>query len=632
MAARVDNDKTRDLDSKPFMAPGPTLGYDHRTVLGCWSLALAAFAVTCLFWSKIVAGSFWSFDYTTATSAEFWDLSRFVTTGVTIFEYPAQIHVLGLLMGIMAVGPVLISQLLSFRYCVPFILAVLFLADLPGFAVCLLISCFGAACRPLRFRSRFTAIALCTAPQLLYWGYFGTTKIGDPIRWGFSYTPWISAWIIAMAVAGLVLGIGHYTRYRPGLLLVCILLVLSTAVVVFNVEIGFDELDYQLYVAKNNPEQVDEFHEHSITKALDETITDPAFRKYLAGFFYPTEPIPLREELKKEIQVQLTLDRWPSWFAVPEYLQYQAKRQWLLQHYDLFIARRPKSSRMPIALYYKALLSEYRPDIAKLALNETLSFYSDYPHRETLPTWYRLYDEFGDSPESLEARYRISLYLAGQGEFEKADQLLQQAQTNLAAQLEKINELRKKPRKDTFFSMFSPPADTVMADFKLAELQTKLNQLHSLISLENRTGTVASAKRLAAFIALNHHDADYAGALEQLLEQMGEKDPLRDNILLAKAKLIPDEQLRAEKLTQLHQKFQDTDAGMQALYELARLKMELWRRQDDSDAEQKKQKKKYLADAKATLTDFISKYPEGIFAAQAAKNLDSLPKLTTPSP
>ena len=49
---------------------------------------------------------------------------------------------------------------------------------------------------------------------------------------------------------------------------------LVAAVVMFEMKIGFDELDYQLYVAKNDPEQVEEFHEHSITEALDET--DPA--------------------------------------------------------------------------------------------------------------------------------------------------------------------------------------------------------------------------------------------------------------------------------------------------------------------------------------------------------------------
>ncbi|GAH70842.1 unnamed protein product, partial [marine sediment metagenome] len=51
----------------------------------------------------------------------------------------------------------------------------------------------------------------------------------------------------------------------------------------FEVTIGFDELDYQLYVAKNNPELVSEFHDHSITEALDKTTRDPIKRKYLEG-------------------------------------------------------------------------------------------------------------------------------------------------------------------------------------------------------------------------------------------------------------------------------------------------------------------------------------------------------------
>ncbi|GAI89250.1 unnamed protein product, partial [marine sediment metagenome] len=72
-----------------------------------------------------------------------------------------------------------------------------------------------------------------------------------------------------MTIAGFVLGIGHYTRYRPGLVWIFTTITLVLAVGVFEVTIGFDELDYQLYVAKNNPERISEFHDHSITEALD---------------------------------------------------------------------------------------------------------------------------------------------------------------------------------------------------------------------------------------------------------------------------------------------------------------------------------------------------------------------------
>ena len=611
-------EKTPKVASKSFMTVGPTLHYSHSNVLRCWLLAVAAFSVSCLFWSKIVTGLFWSFNLRTITSLEFWHLGRWVVTGVSIFEYPWQILVLGLLMGILAIVPVLTSQLNSFSYSWPFILAVVFLANLPGFAVFLLVSCVAAACRPLRFRSRFIAIALCTAPQLLYWGYFGGAVGVEPIKLGFSFTPWICAWLVGLAIAGLVLGVGHFTRYRPGLVWIFTSVVLLTAFGLFEVKIGFAELDYQLYVAENNPERTSEFHDHSITEALDETITNPAVRKYLARFFYPTEPIPLRAELKKEIQIKLSPGHWPSWFIVPAELNYQAKKQWLFEQYDLFISRRSRSSRTPIALYYKALLSEYNPDYNILGQKEVLHFYSDYPHRETLPIWYKLYDEFGQSGEALEARWRIAMHLAGQGRFEQADELIAEAQDMVAERLKLLK--KEQMQSETFFGPFRPPADSAMTVFKLTELQRKLNQLHNLISLENRTDKAASVGRLAKFVMLNPHSPRFGRELDELLEQTGDNDPLRDNILLAQIKLVADEQLRAEKLSELHAKFWETDGGMLALYELGRLKMGSY--QGELNLEQKK---KYLADARATLTSFINLYPNSFCAEQAKKNLDDLP-------
>ena len=523
-------------------------------------------------------------------------------------------------MGILAIVPVLISQLMSFRYSIAFILLVVFLANLPGFAISLLVSCIAVACRPFRFRSRFIAIGLCMALPLFYWSFFGGASEVEPIKWGFSFTPWICAWLIGLAMAGMVLGIGHFTRYRPGLVWIFTSVVLLLAVVTFEIKIGFDELDYQLYIAKNNPEQIIEFHDHSITNPLDETITNPAVKRYLEDFFYPTEPIPLREELKREIQVQLSYDRWPSWFILPKELNYQAKRQWLFQQYDTFISRRFKSHRMPIALYYKALLSEYSPDIKVFEQKEELHFYNNYPHERSRSIWYRLYSEFGQSPESVEARWRIAMDWAGQGKFEQADRLLQQGQ-DMIIELMKTSDT-EQARFEVFFMSFCSPADSVMTTFKLTELQRRLNYLRNLISSENRTDNALSAKRLAKFVMLDTHSRQFAYKLEELLAEMGKDDPLRDNILLAQTKLIADEQLRAEELSKLHKRMQNTDGGMQALYELGLLKKSLWLQQDDSSSEQKK---KYLTETRTNLKSFVTLYPDSIFAEQAKKNLENLP-------
>jgi hypothetical protein len=614
-------EKTPISVSKSFMAAGPTLHYSHKNVQICWLLAVVAFGISCLFWSKIATGSFWSFDVKTITHIQSWRLDTSITTGVSIFEHPWQILVLGLLMGIMASVPVLISQLMSFRYSVMFILEVFYFANLPGFAICLLISCIAVACRPLRFRSRFIAIALCTAPQLLYWGFFGGTKSVEPIEWGFSFTPWICAWLDALVIAGFVLGIGHYTRYRPGLTWIFTTLTLVIAVVVFEVTIGFDELDYQLYVAKNNPEQEPKFQDHSITEALDATIKDPATRKYLEESFYPADPIARRAELKREIQEQLRYDFWPGWFIVPEELQYREKKEWLLKQYDFFIKQRPNSKRMPIALYFKAMLNEYSPDTRTLGRREVLHFYSDYPHEKNRQIWWELYRNFPDSPESIEARWRIAKHRAGQSTFDEAERLLAEAKTMLAAELSKRLQAEQTP-SGKLFGLFRPPADSVMTVPKLIELQRRINELQVLISSENRTDEPGSIDRLAQFVKLNPHAPEYAQYLDGLLEQTKDGDPLRDNILLAQATLIADEQLQAEKLSQIYKEYSQTDGGIMALYELGLLKISMWRRQSESNAELKK---KYLEQARETLTSFINLYPNHFCADQVKNNLAGLP-------
>jgi hypothetical protein len=615
-----ETEKTPIVVSKSFMTFGPTLHYSHKNVQRCWLLAIIVYGISCLFWAKIATGTFWSFEIETVPTSEFWRLDRSLVTVVSIFEYPWQIVVLGLLMGILAITPVLISQLMSFEYSLPFILEVVFLANLPGFAICLLISCFAVASRPLRFRSRFIAVVLCAAPQLIYWGYFGRARGVEPIEWGFSFAPWICAWLESLIIAGFVLGIGHFTRYKPGLVWIFTFLTLVVAIVVFEVAIGFDELDYQLYVAKNNPENVSEFHDHSITEALNETTQDPAIQKYLQSFFYPTEQAALRAELKREIQLQLSYDRWPTWFKVPEYLEYQEKKEWLLEQYDIFIKNRPNSHRMPIALYFKAILSEYSPDIRVLGEEEILHFYSDYPHERSAETWFKLYRDFGDSPESFEARWRLAKLWAGRGIFEQADELLAETQSLVAEQLE-ILKAKQRP-DESLFGLFQHPLDTVMTIPRLSELQRRLDQLRTLIGPENRNTRPDSAELLAQFVALNQHTLNYPQQLERLFQQTKDGAPIRDNILLAQAKLIDNEQIRAEKLTELHQEYQDTDGGIQALYELGLLKISFWRQQDESEPQLKK---KCLDEAKAILTSFISLYPDSVYVEQVKRNLDGLP-------
>jgi len=604
---------------KSFMTIGPTLHYRHANVRRCWALAAIVFIGVCLFWSKVLTGTALALSFGDIAGSDSWQLGRFIVSPLSIYEYPWQILVLGLLMGILAVGPVLVSQLLSFRYSLPLILGVVFIAKLPLFGVFLLVSCAAVASRPLRFRSRFIAIALCMAPQLVYWALFGGAQSVDPIRLGLSFSPWICAWLTALAVTGIVIGIGHFTRYRPGLIWAVIALVLGLAVWEFQRKISFAELDYQLYVAGNNPEEIIQFHDHDMTEAIDRSIQNPATRSFLTGFFYPTEPILLREELKKEIQVQLSYDQWPTWFDVPEEVNYQAKRKQLLDSCALFIKKRPKSKRMPTALYYMAILNEYTPDVPGFGRTEVLSFYSDYPHRKTLPIWQKLLNEFPQSPEALEARWRIAMLLAGRQRFEKAAELCELTEGMIVKRLGLLDEAQTVT--GAFSTAFAAPAETAITPFKLKDLQRKVQKLRALVNGQNHTESEASKSNLAEFALLNPYSMDYPQRLDRLIAATDKKSPLRDNVRLAKIMLIGDAQLKTAQLKELGDKLPNTDGGTQALYELGLLKVALWK---DPQTEEG-QKETYLADARAILTNFIALYPKSIYSVHAQTMLDSLP-------
>jgi soluble lytic murein transglycosylase-like protein len=123
-------------------------------------------------------------------------------------------------------------------------------------------------------------------------------------------------------------------------------------------------------------------------------------------------------------------------------------------------------------------------------------------------------------------------------------------------------------------------------------------------------------ERLAVFVMLNPYSLDYESQLEALLKLSGEKDGLRDNILLAQAKLIADDQHRAQRLSELNRQYEKTDGGMQALYELTRLHIRLYQRE---------LKRENLVQARNMLTTFLTLYPDSFYSPQVNKNLGDLP-------
>lgn len=620
----IKNASVTSAPSKSFMTAGPTLHYSHTNVLWFWTLSVFVYVLTCLFWHSLFNNNL-LLDLTGLTDISLFKLGQFVVRPISIYEYPWQIVVLGTVMGIIATAPVLVSQLLSFRYSVAMVLAIIFIAKLHLFGGFVLVSCIAVACRPLRFRSRFISVALCMAPQLIYWAIWGSYSTVDPVQWGFSFAPWIYAWLTSLLMSGVVLGIGHFTRYKPGLVWVMSFLLLLIGFFIFQKQIGFAELDYQANVAGNNPEDCRQFQDHDLSGPISAVIEDSTLKSFLIGKFFPIEPILLREKLKEEIQRLIIYDLWPEWFSskMPDELRYQAKRRELISLYDAFMDKWHDSDRVAVALYFKAILSEYRPDIRYLGKSERLHFYSDYPFYDNLLIWQKLYEDFPQSPESFEARWRIAMHMAGKADFEKADELSQVTLSMIGDYLSARKASQVETAKaDSLFTAFHSPAQTVMTPFKLRDLEFRLKCLQQLMSEENRGTTDDSRRRLARFIILNPHAAEYALRLDELLKEMPDGDGLRDNVLLEKHMLIDDARQRMQVLAELSQTFSGTDAGIRALYELAMVKVQLWKDTQTTD----EIRGQLLQETREILQAFVETYPESLYAQQAQSMLQSLPQ------
>jgi hypothetical protein len=336
----------------------------------------------------------------------------------------------------------------------------------------------------------------------------------------------------------------------------------------------------------------------------------------------------LREKLKTDIQSQLVYGRWPLWIEkkLPATCDYQKKRVALLSQYDLFLEKWSRSKRVPVALYYKALLNETQPDIQLFGQTETLQFYNDYPYYENILIWQELYDRFPASPEAMEARWRIAMQEAGQAgqgrteKFEKAEELCDVAISLIAEELKKADAF-SRPSNAGFFSAFSRPAETAMTATKLRNLSFRLQKLRGLICRDNQGTTPESRQRLAEFVMLNPHRLDYDAKLTTLLAAMDTQDPLRDNALLAQAMNISDPVVRMQKLIEITARFPGSDSAVQSLYEIAVLKIGLWKNpQSTADA-----KKAALIEARAVLNKLAVDYPTALWAEKAKDLTATLP-------
>jgi hypothetical protein len=401
--------------------------------------------------------------------------------------------------------------------------------------------------------------------------------------------------------------------------------VFCAALFTFFYFISFAESDYQIYVVSNNPEETGDFHSKSVSSIIDKAASETMLDNDIYMMFsdrhdYNDNQQTGREKLLDELESMVNLNVWPLWFkehADNDFYDFKSKRNNRIDQLNYFIERHSGSKRMPIALYYKALLKEYQPDPVGLRQKEVLEYYNDYPRAEVFPDWVRLYRDYPQSPESLEARWRIATNLCRKGDFQTAKSICRET-TAIAQEL--LDDRRSESSNDS--AIFSPPPDTAITSRKLEKIIFRAKYLVEFLENNSVSENRSYKRQLAVYFSLNPYSSDYKEKLETLLERGPEDNPLADNIKLAIIMEQPDPSQRCGMLDAFISEHRSDDGIAQAMYELALCNVQLWR----ETLEESPQRIEYLIIAREILTTLTEQYPDSVFQIQARQLLNGLPQ------
>jgi len=609
---------------KRWFGDGATMAYSIRLRMGFWFVDLVLYSLLNMFYLRIQRGTYFSL----AEPFESGELIAELLNPLNIFQFPGQIFVTGLIMALLCTVPILISQLYSLLHSLPFFLAVFFLGHNPILCLCLFVSCALAGFEPLRFKSKFVAAVLCLLPEVLYWVlYSGKNPEENVLRWAVLYAPWALAFLISVAIFGLVLMIGHFLRYRPGVLMPIFALLLAGTVLLFHFKIGMDERAFQANVSRWNPKQIPQFHNRSIVPLLEEELAQRRKKSpYLTDELIMTQ---LRLEWRGAFLTSMPSD--PTTLANREVIKFYQAKVNAVDHIQSFIEKYPEDERVADALYYKALLFDLSVDLRALRSEDTLRFYYDIPtsHSEKADIWAEILERFADSDVAIEARWRLARLGAGRKpkkntetfKFNQALELLNQAKQRCEVLLQQREKQTTKPTSWTNWlgSVFRRAEPTLTSE-ELLSLQQRIGKLMMVIDKENRTGHLRHEERLAEFVGLDPHQLNYEERLKALLFDSPEPDPLIDNIELAKTLLIQDNNERIAKLTELITRFEDRDGGIQARLELALTLLAERKRSEYRDT-----REVLLARSREQLKAIIKLRPDSVLAQYAQELLKANP-------
>ncbi len=532
-----------------------------------------AFALVNAFWLYLSSGRWLDLRPSTYV-ADFVSpvpLAEMFEHPLNVLSHPWMIVVCGLLLGILIFVPIIVSVLYRLPFAGAYVLLVWVLGHSPVLAMSLAVACVLAGRTKLRSNVPFLAALLGMVPVLIYIYAFanvGTASMAvQPIqRWALK-APLALAAVSAVGAFIAVLALARLSRYRPGIIWPVMALLLAGPVTIFYVKIGAGELNYQLIANR---------------LAAGDAVFEPvAMNKWVAAVE------------AKGLNHQALLTR-----AIDDLGQRKRLLQERCQH---FLRRYPNSKRVAAVMWINAqcqMLQLDRPAFEQGWIKSTAAYPAPLDETESLTpqrraeltrlaidsaqaAWVPLPAEFADSQQAGLAQWRLGelqlMKIAlpgtppdeGRGLTVDAYNRLTAAGQKMQAVLAELDERDKSLKSPKVFS--EPPS--VPPHEYYEQSLFKVRRLLWLIDQDNMLADANAARAMSACLQVNRFAQEPNAHYAQLASLAGQYKDTRFATQLAVtcALAISDPNRRADELVMLAMQKQDSQAAIEANFELGQL-------------------------------------------------------------
>lgn len=512
------------------------------------AIHLAAFGAVNTFWRYLATGEWIDFRPASYYQDLTTPLAEIFRHPLDILTYPWMILVSGLLLGLVALVPILVAVLYRSQRSVLFVLIVAVLGHAPVLALAVAIGCALASRSSLRREMPFLASVLGLLPAAAYFALSALAGVDAaavlPLqRWAL-YAPFLIAFVTAVLAGAVVLGLARLTGLRSGPICPLVVLLLGAPVATFYLKIGADELEYALIV---NRLQAD-------GSIFEDEALGPWSRRHRAeGLNRQTIRVRVREDLR-------------------------VRRDLLVERCRRFLARHGDSTRAAALMWLRAQAMGLQPDEVALA-GGLIKYSASFHPSESAEAWESLRRNCPIAPQAILADWRLgelalrAVAAGGEGDpnelVRRADKHLRWAREALREMFPVAADLLTAPAPAR---IFAPPADVPSREYFLGAKEA-VERLVWLMERNNVLADAESAEALGAYLDLDPKQPDYYRRLTGLLSDTTRKreaTAMGDNLKLAVALNTPNPYERAVMLIELA-KDERTDSAIVGNFELGKL-------------------------------------------------------------